>query len=217
MKTTFLLIVAAAAAIVAAALLFPGSAPEGEPAPARPGSGVADTLEAATFAGGCFWCVEEAFDAVDGVVSTTSGFTGGHVEDPSYEEVSSGGTGHAEAVRVTYASDRVTYRELLDVFWHNVDPTDAGGQFCDRGSQYRSAIFVHDAGQRRIAEASKERLERTKPFEEPIVTPIEEAGPFWPAERYHQDYHEKRPIRYKVYKFGCGRERRLVELWGESR
>ncbi|MBW3660487.1 MAG: peptide-methionine (S)-S-oxide reductase MsrA [Gemmatimonadetes bacterium] len=192
----------------------PSARAEPVPSPADPS--LPDTLAAATFAGGCFWCVEEAFDAVEGVVSTTSGYTGGRVEDPTYEQVSAGGTGHAETVRIVYDPDLVTYERLLEVFWRNVDPTDPGGQFCDRGDSYRSAIFVHDAGQRRLAEASKRRLEQTRPFDEPIVTPIVDAGPFWPAEEYHQDYHRRNPIRYKLYKWNCGRERRLDEVWGEE-
>lgn len=174
-----------------------------------------DDLATATFAAGCFWCVEEAFDKVDGVVDTTSGFTGGDVTDPSYEQVSAGGTGHTEAVRVRYDPDTVTYEALLDTFWHNVDPTDDGGQFCDRGSQYRSAIFVHDERQRRLARASKQALQENPDAPSPIVTPIEDAGPFYPAEDYHQNYHEKNPVRYHVYKKLCGRAARLEELWGE--
>ncbi len=170
----------------------------------------------AIFAGGCFWCMEPPFDALGGVLSTTSGYTGGTVDDPTYEQVSAGGTGHAEAIRVEYDPTKVTYRELLDVFWHNVDPTDAGGQFCDRGSQYRSAIFVLDADQRAAAEASKRALEARKPFDAPIVTQIVDAGTFWPAEAYHQDYSEKNPLRYRYYRWGCGRDARLEALWGDA-
>lgn len=174
-----------------------------------------DGLATATFAAGCFWCVEEAFDKVGGVVETTSGFTGGDVADPGYERVSAGGTGHTEALRVRYDPAAVTYETLLDTFWHNVDPTDDGGQFCDRGSQYRSGIFVHDERQRRLAEASRKALRQDPDAPSPIVTPIEDAGPFYPAEEYHQDYHEKNPIRYHVYKKLCGRAARLEELWGD--
>jgi len=170
----------------------------------------------AIFAGGCFWCMEPPFDALDGVLSTTSGYTGGTVDDPTYEQVSAGGTGHAEAIRIEYDPSKVTYRELLEVFWHNVDPTDEGGQFCDRGGQYRSAIFVLDADQRAAAEASKRALEARRPFDAPIVTPIVDAGTFWPAEAYHQDYSEKNPLRYKYYRWGCGRDARLAELWGDA-
>lgn len=175
----------------------------------------ADALATATFAAGCFWCVEEAFDKVEGVVETTSGFTGGDVADPGYEQVAAGGTGHTEAVRVRYDPEAVTYETLLDTFWQNVDPTDDGGQFCDRGSQYRSGIFVHDERQRRLAEASKKALRQDPGAPSPIVTPIEDAGPFYPAEAYHQDYYQKNPVRYHVYKKLCGRAARLEELWGD--
>src|SRR5690606_24679114 len=144
----------------------------------------------ATFAGGCFWCMEPPYDELDGVLATTSGYMGGHKADPTYHEVSAGSTGHAEAVQITYDPSKVSYQELLEVFWRNVDPLDAGGQFCDRGDQYRTAIFVHDEEQRRLAEASKEALEESGRFDQPIVTAIEDAGPFYPAEEYHQDYYE---------------------------
>jgi peptide-methionine (S)-S-oxide reductase len=171
----------------------------------------------ATFAAGCFWCVEEAFDNVPGVLSTTSGYIGGSKKHPTYEEVSAGITGHAEAVQVAFDPARVSYEKLLEVFWRNVDPTVKDRQFCDVGSQYRSAIFVHDDAQRKAAEASKAALEKTKPFKDPIVTPIVAAGEIWPAEDYHQDYHLKNPVRYKYYKTGCGREARLQQLWGKSK
>lgn len=174
------------------------------------------TTAVATFAGGCFWCMEPPFDAVEGVLSTTSGYTGGHVENPTYEEVSRGGTGHAESVQVTYDPSEVTYDELLRVFWHNIDPTVKDRQFCDRGHQYRSAIFYHDESQREAAERSKAELERTRPFDGEIVTEIVPAGPFYSAEDYHQDYYRKNPIRYKYYRFRCGRDARLEELWGEA-
>ena len=169
----------------------------------------------ATFAGGCFWCMEPPFDEVDGVVSTTSGYTGGGVENPTYEQVSSGGTGHAEALRVEYDPAKVSYRELLDVFWRNVDPLAKNRQFCDVGEQYRSAIFYHDEEQRRLAEETKRAIEASGRFDRPVATEIVPAGEFWPAEDYHQDYYRKNPIRYKFYSFNCGRERRLRELWGE--
>lgn len=172
-------------------------------------------LATATFAAGCFWCVEEAFDKVEGVVETTSGFTGGDVVDPSYDQVSTGATGHTEALRVRYDSSAVDYETLLDTFWHSVDPTDAGGQFCDRGNQYRSGIFVHDERQRELAEASKQALQKDPGAPSPIVTPIEEAGPFYPAEEYHQGYYRKNPLRYRFYKTACGRAARLEELWGK--
>ncbi len=174
-------------------------------------------LEKATFAGGCFWCMEPPYDELEGVISTTSGYTGGHVRNPTYQEVSAGTTGHAEAVQVVYNPSRVTYERLLEVFWRNVDPLDAGGQFCDRGSQYRSAIFYHDGTQKRLAEESKRRLEESGRFDEPIVTEIVPVGEFYPAEEYHQDYYRKNPIRYKFYRTGCGRDRRLRRVWsGES-
>lgn len=171
-------------------------------------------LAKATFAGGCFWCVEEAFDKVAGTVSTTSGYIGGRVANPTYEQVSAGGTGHAEAVQVVYDPAVVSYATLLDVFWRNIDPTDAGGQFCDRGDSYRSAIFYHGERQERLAVASKRTLQRSKPFEGPVVTEIVPAATFYPAEGYHQDYYEKNPVRYKFYKWNCGRSQRLEELWG---
>ena len=170
----------------------------------------------ATFAGGCFWCMEPPYDKLDGVLATISGYIGGSTADPTYEEVSAGDTGHAEAVQVTYDPAKVSYDELLEVFWRNVDPLDAGGQFCDRGDQYRTGIFVHDEEQRRLAEASKQAIERSGRFQQPIVTEIEEAGRFYPAEDYHQDYYEKNPVRYNFYRWNCGRDARLEQLWGEQ-
>ena len=172
--------------------------------------------ETATFAGGCFWCMESPFDKLEGVISTTSGYTGGHKIDPTYKEVSHGGTGHAEAVQIVYDPKKVSYTKLLDVFWHNVDPTNAHGQFCDNGDQYRSEIFYHDEEQRRLAVASEHNLEKHKPFAAPVVTRIAAATTFYPAEEYHQDYYQKNPIRYKYYRFSCGRDQRLEELWGEN-
>jgi peptide-methionine (S)-S-oxide reductase len=180
------------------------------PAPSQPG------LAKATFAGGCFWCMEPPFDSLPGVVSTTSGYTGGTKPNPTYEEVSSGRTGHAEAVEVLYDPKKVSYEKLLDTFWHNIDPTVRDRQFCDVGTQYRTAIFVHDDAQRRIAERSRAELEKSKPFRQPIVTPIVPAGEFYPAEAYHQDFYRKNPIRYKFYRDGCGRDARLKELWGSA-
>jgi peptide-methionine (S)-S-oxide reductase len=166
----------------------------------------------ATFAGGCFWCVEEAFDEVGGVVSTTSGYTGGDVVNPTYEQVSAGGTGHLESVQVIYDPGVVSYRQLLEVFWRNIDPTDDGGQFCDRGNSYRSAIYYRNEEQRQAAETSKREIERARGLE--VVTPIVPAETFYPAEAYHQNYHREHPIRYKLYKWNCGRAQRLKELWG---
>lgn len=173
-----------------------------------------DRRALATFAGGCFWCVEEAFDAVEGVLRTTSGFTGGHVKDPSYRQVTAGGTGHYEAVEVAYDPQIVGYEALLDVFWHNIDPTDSGGQFCDRGESYRTAIFARDATQRKAADASKKAIEERHDFD--VATSVLEAGPFYAAEAYHQDYHEKNPARYEYYKWRCGRQQKLDEVWGEE-
>jgi peptide-methionine (S)-S-oxide reductase len=170
----------------------------------------------ATFAGGCFWCMEPPYDHLDGVLSTTSGYTGGSTENPTYQEVSRGGTGHAEVVQVVYNPAKVSYEQLLDVYWRNVDPLDGGGQFCDRGDSYRTAIFVHDAEQRRLAEASKQALEDSDRFTQPIVTPIVDASTFYPAEDYHQDYYVKNPVRYKFYRWNCGRDQRLAEVWGEA-
>lgn len=173
-------------------------------------------LEKATFAGGCFWCMEEALDKVDGVISTTSGYTGGRTKNPTYHDVSAGGTGHAESVEILYDPAKVNYARLLDVFWRNIDPTTPDRQFCDRGDQYRSAIFYHDETQKRLAEESKKKLAQSKPFAEPIVTEIAPASEFYAAEEYHQDFYQKNPIRYKVYKFNCGRVQRLQELWGSK-
>ena len=171
----------------------------------------------ATFAGGCFWCIEADFEKIDGVVAVTSGYTGGTVKDPTYKQVSAGGTGHTEAVRVVFNPEVVSYRELLDIFWHNVDPTVADRQFCDMGSQYRSGIFYHDETQREEAEQSRAELEQSKPFPETIVTEITAATAFYPAEAYHQDYYKKNKLRYSYYRKGCGRDRRLAELWGEKK
>jgi peptide-methionine (S)-S-oxide reductase len=171
-------------------------------------------VEKALFAGGCFWCVESDFDKVDGVVETTSGYAGGHVANPTYKQVSHGGTGHKEVVRIKFDPAKVSYEQLLDIFWKSVDPTDAGGQFCDRGDQYRTGIFYYNEEQKRIAEQSKAKLEKTKPFKDPVVTKIIKAEAFYPAEEYHQDYHDKNPVRYNFYRFTCGRDSRLEELWG---
>jgi len=160
--------------------------------------------------------MEEAFDKVPGVVATTSGYIGGQTKNPTYEQVSTGRTGHAEAVLVEYDPAKVTYQKLLEIFWRNIDPTQKDAQFCDHGSQYRSAIFYHDDEQRRLAEASRNALAKNKPFKGEIVTQIVKADAFYPAEDYHQDYHTKNPLRYKFYKTGCGREARLEQLWGKG-
>ncbi len=168
----------------------------------------------ATFAGGCFWCMEPPYDALPGVISTTSGFMGGSKRNPTYEEVTSGATGHAEVVQVVYDPKKVSYERLLEVFWKNVDPTVRDRQFCDIGSQYRTSIFYHTEEQQRLAEASKAALTKTKPFKDSIVTPVARVGEFWPAEDYHQDFYIKNPVRYKFYRTGCGRDARLKQLWG---
>jgi len=192
--------------LLALALLVPAASAKGKGASAF-----------AVFAGGCFWCMESDFEKVDGVRSVTSGYTGGSVASPTYEQVSAGGTGHTEAVRIIYSPEVVSYDELLQVFWRHIDPTVSDRQFCDKGSQYRAAIFYEDEAQREAAERSRTELERTKPFPEPIVTEITAASTFYPAEEYHQDYYKKHPAKYSYYRKGCGRDKRLAELWGEER
>jgi peptide-methionine (S)-S-oxide reductase len=192
---------------LAAAIVASGAAAQGTPAP---------RLDKATFAGGCFWCMEPPYDKLPGVVSTTSGYMGGSKRNPTYEEVSSGRTGHTEVVQVVFDPEKVSYEKLLEVFWRNIDPTVKDRQFCDVGSQYRTGIFYHSEDQRRLAETSKTALERNKLFKEPIVTPVEPAGEFWPAEGYHQDFYKKNPVRYQYYRAGCGRDERLRQLWGKS-
>jgi len=177
--------------------------------------GATSQYSKATFAGGCFWCVESDFDKIDGVISTTSGYTGGKKLNPTYHEVSAGGTGHAESVEIVFDPKRVSYERLLEYFWHTIDPTVKDQQFCDFGSQYRTAIFYHDDAQRRAAEASKAAVEKSKPFPQPIVTEISPASTFYPAEEYHQDYYKKNPVRYHYYRNGCGRDARLKQLWGD--
>ena len=172
-------------------------------------------LKKATFSGVCFWCMEPPFDELDGVVSTTSGYTGGHKWCPTYEEVSDGVTGHAEAVEILYDPSKISYAQLLEAFWRNVDPLTPNRQFCDSGSQYRTAIFYHDEEQKRLARESKKRLEQSGRFDDLIVTEINRARIFYPAEEYHQDYYMKNPLRYKVYRWGCGRDKRLEQVWGE--
>ena len=168
----------------------------------------------AIFASGCFWCTESDLEKLPGVISAVSGYTGGHVKSPSYEQVSEGGTGHREAVEITYDPTKITYAQLLDAYWHDTDPFDNAGQFCDKGSQYRSAIFFRDAEQKRLAEESKAALE--KRFGRKIVTEVLPAGPFFPAENYHQDYAKKNPLRYHFYRFNCGRDQRLESIWGKA-
>lgn len=175
----------------------------------------ADGYVLATFSSGCFWCTEADFDKVPGVISTTSGYTGGTVKNPTYRQVSAGGTGHAESVEVVFDPKVVTYEKLLDVYWHNVDPFSANGQFCDFGTQYRPVIWVHGAAQRQAAEASKAQVQ--KMFKQPVVVAIQDAGPFYAAEDYHQDYHNKSSAQYRFYRFGCGRDRRLGQIWGEPK
>ena len=194
------------AALLAGLAVMPALAQESPPS-------AAGETAVATFASGCFWCTESDFEKVPGVVEAVSGYIGGTDPDPTYQEVSAGGTGHAEAVQLRYDPEIVSYEQLLDVYWHNVDFLDAGGQFCDRGDQYRSAIFVHDEAQKQAALESKKELEMAGRFDRPVVTQISEAGAFHPAEDYHQDYYKKNPIRYKFYRYNCGRDQRLAELW----
>lgn len=177
----------------------------------------AQKTEKAIFAAGCFWCTEAAFQDVPGVISAVSGYTGGTVKNPTYEQVSSGTTGHAESVEVTFDPAKVSYQKLLDIFWVNHDPTVTNRQFCDSGTQYRPAIFYLDEEQKRLAEASKAKWEKLKPFPQPILTQIVPAGQFWPAEDYHQDYYKKNPLQYRFYVTGCGRYARLDSLWGDLR
>jgi len=172
-------------------------------------------VQVATFAGGCFWCMEPPFDKQVGVLSTVVGYTGGHVHNPSYEQVTSGATGHSEAIQVTFDVAKVSYNEILDIFWRNIDPFDAGGQFCDRGNQYRSEIYYHDEEQKRLAEKTRDLLEED--FGQKVATELTEASEFYPAEDYHQEYYQKNPIRYKFYRYRCGRDARLKELWEASR
>ncbi len=175
-----------------------------------------DNLPKATFAGGCFWCVESDFEKVEGVIEAISGYTGGQTENPTYQEVTTGKTGHAEAVQVIYDPEKITYKELLDVFWRHIDPTDAGGQFVDRGSSYRSAIFYRDDEQKRLAEESKQELEASGRFDKPIATEIVKLDKFYKAEDYHQDYYQKSAMRYKLYRYGSGRDQFLKKAWGDS-
>ena len=190
-----------------ALLLFAAIGPAHAQSPAEPQA-------LATFAAGCFWCVEADFDKVNGVISTTSGYTGGKVPNPTYERVSAGATGHAEAVQIVYDPAKVTYQQLLDVFWRNVDPLAKDRQFCDAGNQYRSAIFFHNEEQRQLAEASKKKVAAR--LNAPVQTEIVAAGPFYKAEDYHQEYYKKNPARYSFYRWNCGRDQRLQQLWGKN-
>ncbi|MBM3356285.1 MAG: peptide-methionine (S)-S-oxide reductase MsrA [Betaproteobacteria bacterium] len=198
--------------LLASALVVPAAAQ----APAQKPPAKTKTAQA-VFAGGCFWCMEEAYDKVPGVISVVSGYSGGHVKSPTYEQVITGRTGHAEVVLVEYDPAKVSYQKLLDVFWRNIDPTQGNGQFCDFGSQYRSAIFYQDEEQKRLAEASKKALEKSRPFKGDIVTEVSQAAEFFRAEDYHQRYYITNPLSYYFYKAGCGREARLQQLWGPPR
>lgn len=172
--------------------------------------------ETAIFAGGCFWCVESDFDKVPGVLKTISGYSGGHVPNVTYKQVVKGGTGHREVVKIVFDPAKVSYAKLLDVFWRSVDPTDKGGQFCDRGFSYSTAIYTTSDAQEKIAKASKAALSKTKPFKASLVTPIIKAGPFYDAEGYHQDYYQKNPVRYRYYRYSCGRDARVKAVWGKQ-
>jgi peptide-methionine (S)-S-oxide reductase len=200
-KTSLLVVLAVASALGA-------DPPRQDQKPASP------TTARAVFAGGCFWCMEAPFDKVPGVKSTTSGFAGGQLKNPTYEQVSAGSTGHAESVQVVYDPRKVTYAQLLDIFWHNIDPLDGGGQFCDRGNQYRSAIFYGNDEEKREAEESKARVQTR--LGRPVATQIVPASPFYPAEEYHQDFYLRNPVRYHQYRQGCGRDQRLKQLWGDE-
>ncbi len=184
--------------------------------PARAAAPPPANLERATFAGGCFWCMEASLEKVPGVVSVVSGYAGGSVKNPTYEQVGSGTTGHAESVQVTYDPARLSYERLVEIFWRNVDPTDGGGQFCDRGNEYRSEVFYEGEAQKRTAEASKRALEASGRLKKPIVTRVAPLEAFYPAEDYHQDFYKKSPLRYTTYRAGCGRDRRLAQLWGDE-
>ncbi|MBI1397187.1 MAG: peptide-methionine (S)-S-oxide reductase MsrA [Betaproteobacteria bacterium] len=204
--------------LTVAAILFAGALAcvyAGEKPAATQEASTATGSATAIFAGGCFWCVESDFEKLPGVISAVSGYTGGHVANPTYEEVSAGGTGHAESVRVTYDPKKVTYAQLVDYFWHHIDPTVENRQFCDVGSQYRTAIFYENDEQRQVAEASKAALEQSGRFKH-IYTQIVPAGPFYVAEKYHQDYYKKNPVRYHYYRYACGRDARVAEVWGKK-
>ncbi len=194
--------------ILAAGVLVAQGTVQTPPAPAG--------LKLATFAGGCFWCMEHPFDALPGVVKVTSGYTGGQTPNATYEQVSAGGTGHTEAVQIVFDPVKVSYEKLLDVFWHNIDPITLNAQFCDHGTQYRSAVFYHDAAQQRTIEASRAALSTARTLPGPIVTQIAPASAFYAAEEYHQQYYKKNPVRYRFYRWNCGRDQRLKKLWGAA-
>ena len=209
-KSALFILVAALSVFAVVAANWARSAPEKKVAAADA------KVESAIFAGGCFWCVEANFEKVDGVIEVLSGYTGGHKENPTYKEVCSHTTGHVEAVQVTYDANLVTYEDLLEVFWRTVDPTDAGGQFVDRGETYASAIFVANEQQRQTAQDSKQRLADSDRFEAPLVTPIRDAAKFYVAEDYHQDYYHTHPLKYKAYRFGSGRDQFIAKIWGDD-
>jgi len=209
--TVLLFGVAFACALATATITARSDAAETVKAPTETKS-----VSKATFAGGCFWCMEPPFDKLDGVVSTTSGYIGGHVDNPTYSQVSAGHTGHTEAIEIVYDPTRVSYEKLLAVFWRNVDPTTPNRQFCDVGSQYRSGVFYHDEEQKRLAGKTKTDIEKSGKLPSTIVTEITGASTFYPAEEYHQDYYEKNPIRYKYYRWNCGRDQTLEKLWGKA-
>jgi methionine-S-sulfoxide reductase len=183
---------------------------------------IADTftepkLESVVLGGGCFWCIEADYEKLDGVVDVISGYAGGHVKNPTYKQVSAGGSGHIEVVKVTYDANKINYSQILDYFWRHVDPTRDDGQFCDRGPQYRPAIFYQDQAQKKLALASTKKIEQSKPFTEPLKVELIQVTQFYPAEDYHQDYYKKNPIRYNFYRYNCGRDARVEQLWGESK
>jgi len=206
------LLIAFALFVAGAAFFFAQQAPVAPSAAAQSQEG----LEVATFASGCFWCTESDFDKVEGVKETISGYLGGKTENPTYKQVSSGSTGHAEAVQLKYDPKVVSYDKLLDYYWRNVDLLDGSGQFCDRGSQYRPVIFTHTAEQRKLAEESKAALEKSGRFDQPIAVEIVKAGAFTPAEDYHQNYYKTNSLRYRYYRYACGRDARLKQLWGDE-
>jgi peptide-methionine (S)-S-oxide reductase len=210
-RSSWVILAGAAAVATAVAFSVLANGRDKARAPLPPASAA---TAVAIFAGGCFWCMEGPFEKQDGVWSVTSGFTGGRVPDPTYDQVSAGGTGHAEAVRIVYDPKKIDFARLLQVFWHNIDPFSANGQFCDRGSQYRSAVFYLDGEQKRLAEDSKKALEAR--FGRPVVTEIVPSSTFYAAEEYHQDFYKKSPLRYRMYREGCGRDRRLREIWGNE-
>lgn len=213
-------VVLAGAGVIAMAGGKPGPAAGAPAAGAAAGpagkAGAPKGQARATFAGGCFWCLETAFEGVPGVISAVSGYAGGQTKDPTYHEVSAGGTGHAESVQVTYDPGQISYGRLLEIFWHNIDPTTPDRQFCDVGSQYRAAIFYDGPEQKQAAEESLRALEKSRPFKGPIVTQVVQLNKFYPAEEYHQDFYKKDPERYHSYRLGCGRDARLRQLWGAA-